>query len=124
MSREPSRAMRRASQRLYFAHLPPERIRALLQERKQLLRDELHVHRIRHSVQEVQRLALERLVRVLQAVDHRHLVLLGVLRVIAHDGRQPRHTYIPSRGAYTRARQYTCDAQDGLQGSDEMADHD
>mmetsp|Transcript_12356 Transcript_12356/g.30297 ORF Transcript_12356/g.30297 Transcript_12356/m.30297 type:complete len:490 (-) Transcript_12356:565-2034(-) len=52
------------------------------------LRDDLHVVGLGHLVQQLQRLELERVVGVLQAVHHRQLVLLRVLRVDLDDARQ------------------------------------
>mmetsp|Transcript_36428 Transcript_36428/g.86520 ORF Transcript_36428/g.86520 Transcript_36428/m.86520 type:complete len:597 (+) Transcript_36428:1320-3110(+) len=48
------------------------------------LHDDLDVVRLRHLVQELQCLPLEGLVRILETVDHHHLLLLDVLRVDCH----------------------------------------
>ena len=53
---------------------------------QQLVRDEDDVLRVGHPEEKLQRLPLEGLVRVLEAVDHDHLVLERVLLVDLHDG--------------------------------------
>mmetsp|Transcript_76829 Transcript_76829/g.201578 ORF Transcript_76829/g.201578 Transcript_76829/m.201578 type:complete len:423 (-) Transcript_76829:879-2147(-) len=56
----------------------------------ELLHHDDDVLGVRHPEQQVQRLALQRLVGVLQAVHNNHLVFIGVGRVHLHNLRQPR----------------------------------
>mmetsp|Transcript_1346 Transcript_1346/g.3977 ORF Transcript_1346/g.3977 Transcript_1346/m.3977 type:complete len:477 (-) Transcript_1346:541-1971(-) len=65
-----------------------------LEEKHELVHDHLGVHRVGHAEQQVQCLALERLVRVFQAVQHHHLMLGGVARVVSHHRCETGHTKV------------------------------
>mmetsp|Transcript_30189 Transcript_30189/g.59782 ORF Transcript_30189/g.59782 Transcript_30189/m.59782 type:complete len:338 (+) Transcript_30189:1091-2104(+) len=56
------------------------------EELEEAVGDEAHVDRVGHAEQQVERFPLERLVRVLEALDDGHLVRGGVLGVVGHDG--------------------------------------
>mmetsp|Transcript_11656 Transcript_11656/g.25584 ORF Transcript_11656/g.25584 Transcript_11656/m.25584 type:complete len:709 (-) Transcript_11656:1420-3546(-) len=66
-------------------------VRGGAKELQELVGDELYVDGVGHAEEQVQGLALEGLVGVLQTFDHRHLVLGGIFGVVFHNGGEARH---------------------------------
>ena len=60
---------------------------------EELRDDDSHVDRVRHPEEQIKRLPLDRFIRVLEAINHNHLVVRGILRMVSDDRGETSETY-------------------------------